>query len=349
MGSDLVINPRTIHSELQKLVPQMDKALPRHLSAERMARIALTQLRVNPKLMQCTPESFFAAMMVASQVGLEPGINGQCYLIPYKTTCTFVPGWRGLMDLLSRTGRASAWTNAVYDGDEFDYEYGDKPFVHHKAGKWTGKEEAMRYTYAVGRQKEAEWPVIEVWDIAKIWDHRDKNNKSFNKTDHYSYKHPEMYARKIPLLQVIKYLPSSPELANASALDIAASEGKQRLTLDMALKGELETGGAVEEQELPADEEVDALFAKLNKNQTERDLLLKSYENNRDGLIKFLQSKLPVANVQTEKAKRTKPAEKKQEPAAEEKPAEEATPESAKEEPVKEIERVEVTEDMLKF
>ena len=24
-------------------------------------------------------------------------------------------------------------------GDEFDYEYGDKPFIHHKPGKWAGE------------------------------------------------------------------------------------------------------------------------------------------------------------------------------------------------------------------
>ena len=72
-------------------------------------------------------------------------------------------------------------------------------------------------------------PVIEVWDIDKIWMHRDKNNKCRDKNDHYSFKHPEMYARKIPLLQVLKYLPSSIELASASALDVTASEGRQSL------------------------------------------------------------------------------------------------------------------------
>ena len=242
------INPKTIYSELQKFKGQMEAALPRHMTPDRMARIALTQLRVTPKLFTCSAESFYASLMAASQLGLEPGIMGQCYLIPYWNAklsvniCTLIPGWRGFMELLSRTGRANAWTNAVYDGDVFDFEYGDKPFIRHKPGKWAGNPEALTYTYAVGRQKDAEWPALEVWDIDKIWAHRDKNNKVGDR--HYSFIHPEMYARKIPLLQVLKYLPSSIELANASALDIVGTEGNQNLTIDLALKGELENGGA---------------------------------------------------------------------------------------------------------
>ena len=61
MAADLTINPRTILTELQKFKPQMEAALPRHMTPDRMARIALTQLRVNPKLFKCTPESFSPA------------------------------------------------------------------------------------------------------------------------------------------------------------------------------------------------------------------------------------------------------------------------------------------------
>ena len=306
MSTELaIINPMTIGKELQKYKSQMEAALPRHITADRMARIALTSLRVNPKLCNCTRESFFGSLMASAQLGLEPGINGQCYLIPYGTTCTLVPGWKGFMELLSRTGRASAWTNAVYDGDEFDYEYGDKPFVHHKPGKWAGKEAALKFTYAVGRQKEAEWPVIEVWDIDKVWAHRNKQNKVGER--HYSYAHPEMYARKIPLLQVLKYLPSSIELANASALDVTASEGRQALTIDMALRGDLETGAdsgtATVDPEDPQEQELESLFEKLQKNPTERKMLRDSYQGRKDELIKYLQGRLaPTIQVSTQQA-----------------------------------------------
>ena len=100
MASDLTINPKTIYSELQKFKVQMEDALPRHMTPDRMARIALTQLRINKKLFDCTAQSFYGSLMAASQLGLEPGVNGQCYLIPYGAVCTLVPGWRGYMDLV---------------------------------------------------------------------------------------------------------------------------------------------------------------------------------------------------------------------------------------------------------
>ena len=297
MAGDLIINPKTIGSELLKFKTQMEAALPKHMTAERMARIALTQLRVNPKLMSCTQQSFYGSLMAASQLGLEPGVNGQCYLIPYGNVCTLVPGWRGYMDLVGRTERAAAWTDAVYDGDEFDYEKGDRPHIHHKPGKWAGKEAALLFTYAVGRQKGIEWPVIEVWDIKKIEAHRNKNNKVGDR--HYSYAHPEMYARKIPLLQVIKYLPSSIELANASALDVTASEGRQNLTIDMVLDKNsvgLESGGDSSSfnPNDPQEQELEELFDKLSKTSDERKTLRDNYipRGARQELVTWLRGKL---------------------------------------------------------
>jgi recombination protein RecT len=312
MANELIINPKTIGTELLKFKTQMEAALPKHMTAERMARIALTQLRVNPKLMLCTQQSFYGSLMAASQLGLEPGVNGQCYLIPYGTTCTLVPGWRGYMDLVGRTERAAAWTDAVYDGDEFDYEKGDKPFIHHKPGKWAGKEAALIFTYAVGRTKSSEWPVIEVWDIDKVWAHRNKQNKVGDR--HYSYAHPEMYARKIPLLQVIKYLPSSIELNNASALDVTASEGRQNLTIDMVLDKNspgLESGGDASAFDVndPDEQELETLFDKLGKNPTERKMLRESYipQGRRKELVEYLQGRLAPAGQAVNVS--TKPAE----------------------------------------
>ena len=212
-----LIDPKTVWSELQRFQPEMEAALPNHISAARMARLALTALRVNPKLFQCTRESFMGSLILASQLGLEPGVMGQCYLIPYKQTCTLVPGWRGLLDLVKRSGRATASSRAIFEGDEYDFAFGDRPYIHHKPGPHYGEAKAMLYTYAVGWVKDCEWPEIDVWDIKRIWEHRNKMNKIGDQ--HYSYAHPEMYARKIPLLQVLKYLPTSIELSTAITLE----------------------------------------------------------------------------------------------------------------------------------
>ena len=230
---------------LDKMKPQMALAPPKHMNADRMARLALTAFSTTPALQECSAQSILGSLMVAVQLGLEPGIGGQGYLIPYKKTCTFVPGWKGLVDLVARSGRATVWTGVVFEGDEFEYQLGDAPFCRHRPGDCEG---LFTHVYAIGRVRDAQMPVIEVWSRGKV----EKHLKQYNKVGdrHYaraSENNFEMYARKVALLQVLKYMPSSIELANAVAVSNAAEEGK----------GVVLDGDFVTVQETPADNLVD--------------------------------------------------------------------------------------------
>ena len=224
MGNNVTVTARD-QSAAAKFLDMLDKntssiqnALPRHMNAERIKRIAMTQFRVNKELQKCSYTSIMGSLMVSAQLGLEIGILGQAYLIPYKGTCTFVPGWQGLVDLVSRAGRATVWTGAVFKGDEFDYALGDRPYIKHRPA---GDDDIANLThvYAVGRVNGQEWPIIEVWPIRKVIKHRDNYNKVGKQ--HYSYQHLEMYARKVALLQVLKYVPKSIELISAMTADHA--------------------------------------------------------------------------------------------------------------------------------
>ena len=214
----------TFSKTLERMKPQMALALPKHMSADRMARLALTAFSSNKDLQACSTDSILSSLMTATQLGLEPGINGQGYLIPYKGKCTFVPGWKGLVDLVSRAGRATVWTGAVYQGDKFEYQLGDEPFCRHKPGDGG---EAFTHVYAIGRVKDAEMPVIEVWTRGKVQKHLNQYNKVGTK--HYALageNNFEMYARKVALMQVLKYMPSSIELSNAIAVSHAGEAGQ---------------------------------------------------------------------------------------------------------------------------
>ena len=226
--------PTTFPAMLKAFLPEIQKALPKHINGDRMARIALTAFRRTPKLAQCDPRSVFAAVIQASQLGLEPDTMGRAYLIPYGNECTFVPGWKGLVDLVNRAGTASVWTGAVFEGDSFDYSLGDTPFLKHKPGDEDDPSK-LTHVYAVGRVRGADFPVLEVWSIKKIIKHRDRYNKVGRK--HYSFENLELYARKIPLLQVIKYMPCSAELIQAVALNDAAEMGAQHITVQDAIEG----------------------------------------------------------------------------------------------------------------
>lgn len=224
----------TFPSMLKMYQSQIAAALPRHIKADRMARIALTCYRLNPKLADCKPASVFAAVIQSAQLGLEPGLNGRAFLVPYGDECQFVPGWKGLVELANRSGRASVWTGAVVEGDKLDYMLGDSPFIRHLPNS-DDDQGKLTHVYAVGRPRGADWPIIEVWSDAKIKKHFNRYNKIGKK--HYAHANWEMYARKIPLLQVLKYLPSSPELDTALALDAAADAGEQGLTIKDAIEG----------------------------------------------------------------------------------------------------------------
>jgi recombination protein RecT len=236
---------------LEKFKGEIARALPRHLSGDRMTRIALTAFRRNPALGKCDPRSVFAAIIQASQLGLEPDTLGRAYLIPYGQECQFVPGWKGLVELANRSGAASVWTGAVYEGDEFSWSLGDSPYVQHRpCGEY--EEDMLTHVYAIGRVKDSNWPVIEVWPIKRVLKHRDKFNKVGRR--HYSFDNIEMYARKVVLLQVLKYLPSSAELATATELSVAADMGRQEITVEDAIEGTW-TAPAQEEQETHQEQE----------------------------------------------------------------------------------------------
>lgn len=209
---------------MEKMKPQMALALPRHMNADRMARLAMTAFSTSPSLQQCTPNSIAASIMIAGQLGLEPGVNGAGYLIPYKTTCTFVPGWKGLVDLVSRSGRGTVYTGVIFSDQEYTFIDGAKRdlIIHNETD--LDDPDDITHAYAIGWVKDATMPIIELWSVEKIRKHRDKYNKVGSK--HYSFRDWEMYCRKVPLLQVLKYMPASIELSNAIDISNAQEMGR---------------------------------------------------------------------------------------------------------------------------
>ena len=69
--------------------------LPKALNVERFIQIAYTAIRKTPKLLECSKDSLLGSVMDAARLGLEINVAGQGFLVPYKGTATFVPGWRG--------------------------------------------------------------------------------------------------------------------------------------------------------------------------------------------------------------------------------------------------------------
>src|SRR6266498_1810521 len=118
------------------------KVIPDHLKPERMLRIATGSIRRDQKLLACTAASVVRSVMEASILGLEIGVLGEGYLVPYNIqgtqTCTFQPGYQGLIKLAVQGGNVSAVQvgsvseKDLQDPKRFDYGLGSHPFVRHK-------------------------------------------------------------------------------------------------------------------------------------------------------------------------------------------------------------------------
>lgn len=145
----------TVAQLVEKLKPQIELALPRHINIDRFARIVMTELRKNPKLMQCSDVSLMGALMTAGELGLEIGSAlGQAYLVPYKQEVQFIRGYKGDLSLLRRSGEVSlVYAKCVYSNEEFDIEFGTDPKITHKPNL-TGEQGTFLGAYAVIKYKD---------------------------------------------------------------------------------------------------------------------------------------------------------------------------------------------------
>lgn len=225
---------------LKQYQAEIARALPRHLNPDRMTRIALTEFRKNPKLAECDPRSVFAAVIMASQLGLEPGLMGQCYLIPYKTECQLIPGYQGLLDLVRRSGKVKRIeAQVVYENDRFTYRTGLTVTLEHEP-LLDGERGEPRLAYAVAEFADGGHHV-EIMTRTQIEVIRDRsqsviNAKRWGKKTPWDTDTDEMW-RKSALRRLCKFLPKSVELAQALALDDSSGQG-QKLTVRDVVSGE---------------------------------------------------------------------------------------------------------------
>lgn len=221
-------NPNTIHGFLDKYKSEIARALPKHMTADRMARIALTEFRKTPALMECDPATLFGAVIQCAQLGLEPGGSlGHAYLLPFKNTKTgrkdvqFIIGYRGMIDLARRSGQiVSISTRAVHANDQFSYEFGLTEDMRHKPDE-TGNPGPLTHVYSVARLKDGgvQFEVMSKAEIDKVRA-QSKAGGSGPWVTHY-----EEMAKKTVIRRLFKYLPVSVEMATASVMDERAEAG----------------------------------------------------------------------------------------------------------------------------
>ncbi|MDX2014182.1 MAG: recombinase RecT [Myxococcaceae bacterium] len=112
-------------------VPSLKKLLPPHMSVDRFVMQVRMAFVRTPSLQQCEPASVLGAVLEAADLGLDPsGRLGSAYILPFKGKATLVPGYRGLIDLATRSGIVrSVQAFVVHARDTFEHQAGVMP--HH--------------------------------------------------------------------------------------------------------------------------------------------------------------------------------------------------------------------------
>lgn len=214
---------------LDKMAPEIARALPAHMTPERMARIALTQARGDGKLLACTAESLTGAVLTCAQLGMEPGPTQEAFLIPRKNKdgeyeATFQLGYKGMAKLFWQHPLAKYLSTAtVRVNDEFDYDLGTTPYLKHKPPKGDrGEPEGHWYAVYLLTNGGFGFAVLDRPGV-----NRRRNASSSPHSPGWTKNYDEM-AEKSALRDVFDTMPKSPEMARALAWD-----GAVRTDLDL--------------------------------------------------------------------------------------------------------------------
>lgn len=188
----------TLLDLIERQTPAIERALGGAIGAERFARVVTTEIKRNPKLLECAPETVLGSLMLSAQLALEPGPLGHVYLVPFKNhgkmECTFFLGYRGMIELARRSDRLGLIRAAtVYEGDFFEYEerqsgprlvhrecapdgrgeivcdyalatvrVGARTLVPHVKRLWPSEIDAARKRSQLGRKNEGPWQTDEI-------------------------------------------------------------------------------------------------------------------------------------------------------------------------------------------
>lgn len=236
-----------ITNTIGKYKAQIAEALPSVMTPERFSRIVVTTVSSSPKLIQSLdedPKSLFAAVLQGAQLGMEMNTPlGQAYLVPYNCydkvlgkyvmKCNFQLGYQGVIDLCYRSGEVSLIdAHTVYEKDEFDYELGLNPRLHHVPFRGYDRGQPIGY-YGIFKTKGGATGFKFMYREAVV-EHAKQFSKSYDAKKGVFYGPWESdftaMAKKTVLLQALKYAPKKSDFTRALLTD---NTTKSTLAKDM--------------------------------------------------------------------------------------------------------------------
>lgn len=233
-GGEVVRQPTTLQQRIERMAPELQRAMPRGAEATQLVRDALTVVRMTPKLAECSPDSVLGGLMTIAQLGLRPGVLGHAWLLPLwsgrnsRLEAQLIIGYQGMVELAYRTGQIkSLMAHTVFENDDFHVAYGIEDTIVHRPNLNGDRGAPVAY-YAVAKFYPPK-PGVEgghafwVMTQAEMEAHRDKFAMAKNrKTQEISgpwLNHFESMAHKTVVRMLSKWMPKATEFATALSAD----------------------------------------------------------------------------------------------------------------------------------
>lgn len=130
----------SLRALLEKSKPSFAAVLPRHLTPDRLLKLAMAAVSKDTKLLTCTQTSILQAVMTSAELGLEPNTPlGLGYILPFRNAqtgqneATFIVGFKGLVRLAYQSGEVESWyAETIYERDRYLVRLGSEPRLDHE-------------------------------------------------------------------------------------------------------------------------------------------------------------------------------------------------------------------------
>lgn len=205
-------------------IAKVRAAAPKHLDANQLAGFLLQTIEGDPKLLQCTADSLFSALLESTRFGLSvgKGVMAEAYIVPFSdrknniTIATLIPGYRGLRKLARQAG----WQivlEAVHEGDAWEYRGKLDLPMHSPSNLGDRRFLPVMAAYLVGKDlhNPSAMPVVNAWTVGECMAHRDrysigwqaasskKNGGPDGKSAKESVWHPENPAFRVMCMKTV--------------------------------------------------------------------------------------------------------------------------------------------------
>jgi recombination protein RecT len=224
MTKGTAVAPVTAISLLERARSDIAAVLPPQADVEKVIRGVRLALAQKPDLVSCDPKTVLFAVMHLARLGLEANTPLRlASLVAFGKECVPMIEFRGYQELARRSGLINhVEARCVVEGDEFSWDLGTAPHIHHKPIAEDRADAKITHVYAVAFPKEGP-PIFDVLTRGEV--EKARAVSRMKDGDTWKKWYGEM-ARKTAVRRLCKYLPLSPELAAAVELDTRGETGE---------------------------------------------------------------------------------------------------------------------------